>query len=200
MMLQKVKKVLRNRWLRRTGFFLLTWIAIHILYISIDGLRTFKGNADVAVILGNRVFADGSLSSWLQGRVDMALELYKEKRVKKIFASGGISTPRDGGYPEGDAMKQYLMRQGVPEADIISDNAGQNTFLTAKDFMEWNGSQHYHSVVIVSQFYHITRSKYIFKKMGCKNIASAASEKYAWADVEGTLREVPAFYKYLLLY
>jgi vancomycin permeability regulator SanA len=200
MMPQKVKKVLHNRWFRRTAFFLLSWIAVHIIYISIDGLQTFKGEADVAVVLGNRVFADGRLSGWLQGRVDMALALYKEKRVKKIFASGGISTPEDGGYPEGDAMKQYLLNHGVPATDIISDNAGQNTFLTAKDFMEWNVSQHYHSVVIVSQFYHITRSKYIFKKMGCKNVASAASEKYTWADITGTLREVPAFYKYVLLY
>ena len=199
-MLQKVKTVFRNTWFKRIVFFLLSWIIVHIVYISIDGLQPFKGNADVAVILGNRVFADGSLSSWLQGRVDVALELYRQKRVRKIFASGGISSPEDRSYPEGDAMKQYLLRQGVPDTDIIADNAGQNSFLTAKDFINWNATRHYKSVVIVSQFYHITRCKYIFKKLGYKNVVGASSEKYAWDDIRGTLREVPAFYKYLLLY
>ena len=199
-MLQKVKTVFRNTWFKRIVFFLLSWIIVHIVYISLDGLQTFKGNADVAVILGNRVFADGHLSSWLEGRVDVALELYRQKRVRKIFASGGISSTEDRSYPEGDAMKQYLLKQGVPDADIIADNAGQNSFLTAKDFINWNAARHYKSVVIVSQFYHITRCKYIFKKLGYKNVAGASSERYAWADVVGTLREVPAFYKYLLLY
>ena len=68
------------------------------------------------------MYADGHLSSWLQGRVDAALKLYREKRVKKIFASGGISKNKDGNYPEGDAMKRYLVTQGVPAADVIADN------------------------------------------------------------------------------
>jgi vancomycin permeability regulator SanA len=199
-MLQKNKKTFRRRWLKRSIFFLAAWILIHVIYISIDGLQPFKGKADVAVILGNRVFADGRLSGWLQGRVDAALVLYKEKRVKKIFASGGISSPEDGGYPEADAMKRYLINLGVAPGDIIADNQGQNTFLTAKDFIRWNDSAHYQSVVLVSQFYHITRSKYIFKKLGFKNVHGASSTKFTWNDVVGTLREVPAFYKYVLLY
>jgi vancomycin permeability regulator SanA len=199
-MQQKTKAGRREQWFKGTLFFFLSWTVVHIIYISIDGLQTFNGKADVAVILGNRVFAGGRLSSWLQGRVDVALALYQRKRVKKIFASGGISSMEDGGSKEGDAMKQYLVSRGVPENDIVSDNAGQNSYLTAKDFISWNQSQHYTSVVIVSQFYHITRCKYIFKKLGYKNVSSAASAKYAWKDVIGTLREVPAFYKYVLLY
>ena len=197
---QKNKRRPLRWWIKRAVFLLLSWVVLHIIYISIDGLQTFKGNADVAVILGNRVFAGGQLSSWLQGRVDAALLLYQQKRVKKIFASGGISTPEDGGSREGDAMKQYLVSKGVPEADIIADNGGQNSYLTAKDFIDWNQSQHYTSVVIVSQFYHVTRCKYIFKKLGYKNVYGASSTRYAWKDIIGTLREVPAFYMYVLLY
>lgn len=199
-MLQKIKQRLRNKWFRRAALLLLAWICIHALYITIDGLQTFKGKADVAVVLGNHVFADGSLSSWLQGRVDAALLLYQEKRVKKIFVSGGISSNKDGNYPEGDAMKQYLLRRGVPGEDVIADNAGQNTFLTAKDFIAWNASAHYQSAVLVSQFYHITRCKYIFRKLGFKHVGGASSIKFSWRDVEGTFREVPALYKYALIY
>jgi len=199
-MLQKIKRLFKHRWFKRVTLFLLVWAGIHIIYITIDGLCSFKGHADIAIVLGNRVFKDGSLSTWLQGRVDEALVLYRAGRVKKIFASGGIGTNEDGNYPEGDAMKKYLLQHGVPTSDIIADNKGQNTFLTAKDFIAWNETRHYTSAVVVSQFYHITRSKYILRKLGFKNVYSAASEKYSWNDVVGTLREVPAFYKYLLMY
>jgi vancomycin permeability regulator SanA len=154
----------------------------------------------VAIILGNRVYSDGSLSSWLKGRVDEALLLYKEGKVKKIYASGGISENENGNYPEGDAMKNYLLQQGVAEADIVVDNHGQNTYLTARDFIEWNQANYYTSAIVVSQFYHITRSKYILRKLGFKNVYGAASKIYKINDVIGTLREVPAFYKYLVIY
>ncbi|MEP6750674.1 MAG: YdcF family protein [Bacteroidota bacterium] len=173
---------------------------IHIVYITIDGFRSFKGNADVAIVLGNRVLKNDSLSPWLQGRVDEALILYKAGKVKKIFVSGGISKDKDGDHPEGDAMQKYLLRHGVPSSDVIEDNCGRNTYLTAKDFIAWNKTYHYTSAVVVSQFYHITRSKYILRKLGFKNVYSAASESHNWNDVVGTLREVPAFYKYVLVY
>ncbi|MES1221344.1 MAG: YdcF family protein [Bacteroidota bacterium] len=199
-MQQKNKRPPGYKWIKRIAIFLFVWIIIHIVYITVDGLSSFKGNADVAIILGNRVFKDGSLSGWLQGRVDAALVLYKAGKVKKIFASGGTGTDPDNNYPEGDAMKNYLVQHGVPEEDIIADNKGQNTFLTAKDFIAWNETHHYTSAVVVSQFYHITRSKYILHKLGFKNVYSSSSVKYSWRDIGGTLREVPAFYKYLLLY
>ena len=196
----KSPKLHRFRWLKRLFLFFSAWIMIHAAYITLDGMNDFKGNADVAVVLGNRVFADGSLSTWLKGRVDKSLELYKEHRVKKIFVSGGISTKKDGGYPEGDAMRDFLIKNGVPASDIITDNAGINTYYTAKNFIDWNQDQHYSSVVVVSQFFHITRTKYIFKKLGYQHVYSTSSDSYRINDLVGLLREVPAFYKYLLMY
>ena len=193
-------RIRKNRPLRLFLLFLLFWISVHIIYITIDGMTDYKGAADVAIILGNRVYADGHLSSWLKGRTDKALQLYREKKVKKIFASGGISSKEDGGYPEGDAMKKYLIQHGIPDEDIISDNYGRNTYYTAKNYLEWNKKKNYQSVIVVSQFYHITRIKYIFRRLGAKNVHGASSDDYEWRDIVGTLREVPAFYKYLILY
>ena len=199
-MLKRIKRLLQKKWLKRTALFFFCWILVHSIYITIDGLNDYKGKADVAIVLGNRVFADGSLSSWLKGRVDKALQLYRQGRVKKIYASGGVNTKEEGDNAEGDAMKAYLVKQGVPAEDVIADNYGQNTYLTVKDFMQWNESRHYTSAIIVSQFYHITRSKYILRKQGFKNVFNASSDVYSFKDILGTLREVPAFYKYLIFY
>ncbi|MFT3935047.1 MAG: YdcF family protein [Chitinophagaceae bacterium] len=194
------KKSNRVKWIKRIGRILLLWVLVHVIYITIDGVNDYKGNADVAVVLGNKVLADGSLSSWLRGRVDRALLLYKEGRVKKIYVSGGKGNEETAFYPEGNAMKNYLVAHGVPEADVIADNDGQNTYLTAKDFLAWNKDKHYNSVIVVSQFYHITRTKYIFRKLGFKNVYNASSTRYSILDIISTLREVPAFYKYVLAY
>ncbi len=68
-MLQKIKRFVSNKWVIRISSFLLFWIIIHIIFIGADGLNDYKGNADVAIILGNHVDPNGKLSSWLQGRV-----------------------------------------------------------------------------------------------------------------------------------
>lgn len=155
--------------------------------------------ADVAVVLGNRVEADGSLAPWTKGRMDAALRLYKEGRVTHYFISGGVSDETK--YPEAQGMKEYLVRNGVPDSLIVIDNKGVNTYHTAVNFDSYNQSRNFKSVIVVSQFFHITRTKYIIRKMGFKGrIESAASKAYTIVDVVGTLREVAGFYKYWLYY
>ena len=132
----------------------LAWFFLHNLWAVTSGLKHFNGKADVAVILGNTVMPDGSLSPWLKGRVDEALRLYKNGQVKKIFASGGIDGDRP---PEGDVMRRYLMEQGVKGEDVIADNNGNNSYLTAKDFMELNAKEKFNTAVVVTSFYHVVR-------------------------------------------
>jgi len=194
-----LKKIFRHKWLRRLIYFFLAWILIHVIFITIDGLKADPDKADVAIVLGNRVYSDGSLASWTKGRVDKALELYQQGKIKTIFVSGGMGV--EDHYPEGKAMKAYLLSNGVPDSAVIEDNEGANTYLTAVNFLKWNKERNYSSVVVVSQFYHITRSKYILKKVGFSgSVYSATSEVYNWKDITGTMREVPAFYKYLVVY
>lgn len=192
----------RKLFYRRVRLFLLLmflWVFIHCLWVTIDGMKDHVEKGGVAVVLGNHVYADGTLASWTRGRVDKALELYRNHQVDKIFVSGGYS--KNSHYPEGTAMKKYLVDRGVPDSAVISDNKGVNSYHTAINFIEWNRSQHYNSVVVVSQFYHITRCKYIIRKMGfAGDIEQASSDRYQWKDLIGLLREMPAFYKYMIVY
>ncbi len=189
----------RRRKIKTAGRLILLWIAIHSVYITFDGLYEYKGNADIAVVLGNRVEADSSLSPVLQGRVDKALQLYRQGRVHKVMVSGGKGMLA-GKVPEGLAMKRYLVQKGVLSADIIEDNDGENTYYTAKDFKAANDSLHCSSVIVVSTFYHITRCKYIFRKLGIRNVHGASSDVFYANDLLGLPREFLAFYKYLIWY
>jgi len=178
---------------------LLLWVVLHLAYVTFDGLYEYKGRADIAVVLGNRVDADSSLSPVLQGRVDKALQLYRQGRIRTIMVSGGRGMT-GGKVPEGMAMKKYLVRNGVPADRVIEDNDGENTYLTAKDFRVVNDSLHYSCVIVVSTFYHITRCKYIFRKVGIRNVHGASSDIFYANDLVGLLREFPALYKYMLVY
>ena len=182
----------------RIGLLFTLWIFLHCLWVTYDGLQPFKGKADIAIVLGNTVNEDGTLSPWLQGRVDAALNLYRKKEIKKIFVSGGI-TP--GIKPEGDAMKDYLVAKGVPQAAVISDNYGQNTYLTARHFLALDSIEQYQSAVVVTSFYHIPRSKYIIKKLGYKHVYGDYSRAFfSVHDWYSMIRDCVGFYKYWLAY
>jgi vancomycin permeability regulator SanA len=183
--------------LRIITLILLAWFFVHCLWVVKDGFRDFTGRADIAIVFGSTAFADGSLSPWLKGRVDEGLRLYRNKQVKKIMVSGGIGT---SDYPEGDAMRNYLVQQGVPKEDIWVDNEGDNSYLTAVNFLSFNRTTGYTSAVVVSSYYHITRCKYIVKKLGFPHVEGATSGYRAVKDWYGLAREFPALYKYWWMY
>jgi|SRR5579859_6192186 len=192
----------KHRWWRTISLFLAVWVLIHALYTCYDGLHGYNGPADIAIVLGNHVYPDSSLSPVLKGRVDEALQLYKEGRVPRIMVSGGKGMPEMGRppVPEGLAMKLYLVAHGVPADRIVEDNDGENTYLTARDFLVVADSLHIHSAIAVSSFYHLTRTKYIIRKLGFANVHSVAAESFHPIDIVGLFRDCVAFYKYVLVY
>ena len=176
---------------------LLLWFIIHSIYVVADGLHDDGATADVAVILGTKVNEDGTLSPRLNARVQKGYELYKAGRVKKLMVSGGIGKE---GYPEGIVMAIKLEEMGVPAADVIIDNEGNNSFLTALNYKFVSTLRHYNSVIVVSQYFHITRTKLVFRKLGIQNVSGAAPKYFEWRDIYSLSREFPGFYWYWLRY
>jgi vancomycin permeability regulator SanA len=176
-------------------YFLVAWFLAHTLFIAIDGLTDEVKKADCILILGNTVNEDGSLSPRLQSRVDEGLELYRQGLGRKILVSGGLGKE---GYFEGTEMKKYLLGRGVKDGDVIVDNEGNTTLATALNFQRISTKQHWKSVIIVSQFYHITRTKLIVNKTGIYQVYSAHSNYFELRDLYSLCREYAAFYRYLL--
>ncbi|WP_421753735.1 hypothetical protein [Croceimicrobium sp.] len=75
---------------------LVAWFLIHELFIISDGLLSQPAQSDYAVVFGNKVNPDGSLSERLEARMRKALELYNDSLVAKIFVSGGLG--KEGHY------------------------------------------------------------------------------------------------------
>lgn len=167
------------------------WFLIHTMYTLIDGIRNKVIVADVAVVLGNKVNENGTLSKRLENRVICGRELYTSGKVKKILVSGGLGAE---GYYEADKMKEYLINSGVPDSAILVDNLGMNTRETAINAVMIMKQMDYTSVMVVSQFYHITRCKKYFRKYSNFKIGNASPSYYEKRDVYSLVREFFAFY------
>ena len=94
------------------------------------GLRSGQQRADIAVILGNKVNEDGTLSERLTQRLACGLALYRSGRVGRLLVSGGLGKE---GFWEGNKMREYLRAQGVPDSVIIVDNRGNDTQQTVRN-------------------------------------------------------------------
>lgn len=165
--------------------------------LVLDGFTDDLFKADAALILGNSVFPDGTLSPRLRGRVERGMELYKSGLVPKIVVSGGLG--KEGHY-EGKVMAAWLVANGVSEQDVVIDNEGINTAASAKNFATICDAHGFESVIVVSQFFHISRCRLALKQAGVEQIGTAHSRVYSTRDVYATLREVVAYGKYWALY
>jgi vancomycin permeability regulator SanA len=172
---------------------LLGWFLLHTCCIVADGLVDEREKADVGVILGTTVNPDGTLSERLRKRLDKGVQLYRDSLIGLVVVSGGLGKE---GFYEGTKMADYLRAQGVPGYKIIIDNAGITTAATARNFRRMNLKPG--SVIVVSQYFHISRTKLAFRNEGYAHVKGIHADYFEARDLYSIIREFFGFYKYLL--
>ena len=180
-----------KRFVRGVLVLFAAWFIIHTIVISIDGLSATRQSAELAVILGTKVNEDGTLSERLCKRLDAGLRLFHSNRVKKILVSGGLGKE---GYWEAEKMKEYLVQHGVNASDIYVDNYGNNTRLTVQNTLKIQPQTGFRSIIVVSQYFHLTRTKALFRKSGVAKVYSTPAHYFEWRDLYSIAREFFAFY------
>ncbi len=163
--------------------------------IAYDGLHDRLGKADVGVVLGNKVEPNGEPSLDLATRLDEAADLYRRGYFPTVIVSGGVGP---GNYDEPAAMRAYLMRQGVPDAAIVLDRGGVNTRATAADSARWMRARGVSRVLVVSQFYHLSRSRLAFERCGVRTVYTAHGRRFSSRDVFGLGRDTVGYLVYWL--
>lgn len=161
----------------------------------IDGLNDKLKPVEAAVVLGNKVEVNGQPSERLKARLDKSVELYKGGYFTFIIVSGGIGKE---GFDEAKVMKSYLIDKGLPEDKIIEDNNGYNSYMTAQNTSKIMDELDLESVMVITQYFHISRTKLAFRKMDIKEVYSAHAKVFEFRDIYSLIREFPAYYKYLL--
>ncbi len=135
-------------------------IGLHVLTF---GSTDYRRDADVAVVLGARVYPDGTLSLALSDRLDTAADLFRDGRVRFVLVSGATGVE---GINEAGAMRSYLLDAGLPEDRILVDPEGVNTLATARNTRRLMNEQRLTSALIVSHYFHLARCKLLFEEQG----------------------------------
>jgi vancomycin permeability regulator SanA len=144
------------------------------------------------VVLGAQVNRDGSPSPVLAGRVQKAVELYRQGRAPLVLLSGG-------GAAQVDAMRRLAVALGVPPSRLRLDPNGVNSQATVNDTMAALGLGDKIQLLIVSDFYHLPRLKLAYQRAGLAAFTVPAWRgAWIWQTPYLMAREVPAFWLYYL--
>jgi vancomycin permeability regulator SanA len=158
------------------------------------GKTDYRRPADIAVVLGARVYADGRPSDALADRVRTACNLYRNGTVKRLLFSGG---PGDGSIHETEGMKRMAIQLGVKSEDILLDSHGVNTQATVKNTGAIFQQLHASRILVVSHFYHLPRIKLAYHREGWEVYTVPAKESYLLRQMPYNMaREVAALWVY----
>ena len=159
--------VRRRRW-RRAGFALASAFVVALLmhtHVQLAALaHTFTPSAapvaDCIVVPGARIHGDGSPYDLLVDRLETARQLFGAGKAPCIVLSG-----RGGGGLDEDevgAMRRWLLARGVPATAMRDDPAGLRTLDTMRN-LSLAGM---HSVIVVSNPFHVARSVFLARASG----------------------------------
>jgi len=142
----------------------------------------------VAIVFGAGLWWDGSPSPVLRDRVATAAQLYFSGKVKKLLMSGDN---RFLDYNEPGAMREYALKLGVPEEDIVLDFAGRRTYDTCYRAREIFGLER---AILVTQAFHLPRALYTCNQLGLQAIGVPADMRdyRRGAQLYWQGREIPA--------
>ncbi len=186
------KQIVRWAALAVAGALGLFVLAMGVL--TLFGLPDHLGEAEVGLVLGNKVEADGKASALLQARLDKALALRRLGYFDWVIVSGGIDP---AGHDEAAVMRDYLLAHGVPDDRIIADNQGINTYESARHTVRIMREQKWDGVCAVTQYYHVPRARLALRHFGANEVSSGSARDFEWRDVYHVAREVVGYAWYM---
>ena len=126
---------------------------------------------DVGIVLGgitsdkeprDRVHVSGA-----SDRILHAVQLYREKKIKKILVSGGSGKIFKDKVPEAELLKRLLLMCDVPARDILveaySRNTRENALYSAQLLNDRYPDQRF---LLITSAFHMRRALACFQKVG----------------------------------
>jgi SanA protein len=125
----------------------------------------------VAIVFGAGLWRDGSPTPILQDRVETGARLYFAGKVEKLLMSGDNSLVE---YNEPEAMRQYAIKLGVPDAEIVLDYAGRRTYDSCYRAKEIFRVQ---TAILVTQQFHLARALFLCNALGLDGVGVEANNR-----------------------
>ncbi|MEN3167162.1 YdcF family protein [Gluconobacter sp. OJB] len=161
-------------------------------FVAFRGVSAVPERSEMAVVFGTAVTAKGQPRPALQERLQEGLRLWRAGLVRTVMVSGAIESGnrRD----EARIMANWLMDRGAPEAAIIVDSHGNNTWLTALHVARL----HPQGAVVVTQWFHVLRAEWALERAGVSPVSGAAPFRFRPAELWYLFRDSVALPVYVL--
>ena len=153
---------------------------IFMLYTLFLQIAPIKRDFDYVIIHGAGLLDGRRVSKLLKDRLDKAIDVYRmDPTPTKLIPSGGQGP--DETISEAEAMKRYLLEQGVPESDIILEDESKTTYENlekSKRIIDRNSGRKY--TALVTSNYHVYRALRYCRKIDlvCTGIGSHVALYY----------------------
>jgi vancomycin permeability regulator SanA len=182
-------------------FFIVTFVALALYVcaaaaIAWVGLHDQPGTADMIIVPGNTVYADGSVSRRLAARLDAAIDLLEQGKAPIIFVSGGTDS---AGQDEAAAMASYLLKRGIAATAIVQDPLGRDTNATAKNAAQYLQMHKLSSALVATQYFHVARTTLALQRHGVQVTGSRHARYTESRDIYSLAREVLGYARYLFI-
>jgi uncharacterized SAM-binding protein YcdF (DUF218 family) len=131
------------------------------IYTYADNVSNVQ--ADAAIVLGAALWGK-ELSPVFKERVNHAIHLYRNGKVRKIIFTGGHGSKNEPA--ESAAARRYAVENGVAIEDILIEEESHNTYenlFYAKQVADAHGLK---KVLIVSDPLHMKRAMVMAKDLG----------------------------------
>lgn len=146
------------------------YYAVTLLQVWRTGLADERAEVDAVVVLGAAQY-DGRPSPQLAARLDHVVELYQAGRAPLIVTTGG---KRAGDrFTEAEASAAYLQDRGVPADIILEETTGHSTWQSLSGVAAILRERGMDTVLLVSDPYHMLRSRLIAEEAGLRAFVSA---------------------------
>lgn len=158
---RRKKRILRITLLfALLGVVYLAWqsISIHRFGFQDDGR-----SADCAIILGTAAWHDKP-SPVFKERINHAIKLYKEGRVKALVLTGGYG--KDAPFAESQVARRYCLEQGVPESALFLEVESHTTAENLHEAKKLLDAQRMKTALLVSDPWHLKRGVLIARRQG----------------------------------
>ena len=141
-----------------------------LLFLGITGIRIVRAagetpshKADAIVVFGAAEYV-GRPSPVYRARLDRGFELFEKGMAPVVITTGGAG--QDPDFSEGGVGRDYLMRRGIPEQDLIAETQSSDTAQSAARVANIMRVNHMRTCVAVSDAYHVFRIRALLEHEG----------------------------------
>lgn len=128
-----------------------------------SGKNEFSSDAEYIIVLGAKLHGKRPSRSLLY-RMDKAVYYLKKEPKMKLIATGGQGSDED--ISEGEAIRQYAVSKGISSDRIIVEDKSTNTYENFKFSRKLLNKHGKIKINVVSNRYHILRSKILASRNG----------------------------------